>query len=236
MKRLPHVTFTNLYGPTETTIASSYYTVQACPTDEKASIPIGRACEGEELLVLDEQKRTVPTGTVGDLYISGVGVGLGYWKDSEKTAAAFHRHPFREDNSERIYRTGDLAKIGEDGLVYFVGRADTQIKSRGYRIELGEIEAALSTLAWLRETAVVGVPTGGFEGTVIACAYVPHKGISITPSEIRAELKKALPSYMLPSLWKCFQKLPQNANGKVDRKALREVFGGEVVDHSGDPR
>ena len=226
MARLPHVTFTNLYGPTETTIASSYYTVPSCPPDDGVAIPIGTACEGEQLLILDETQRPVSPGEVGNLYIRGVGLSPGYWRDPEKTRAAFLPNPFSSDAADRIYRTGDLARVGPDGLVYFLGRADSQIKSRGYRIELGEIDSALSAISLLQESAAVAIPTDGFEGTVICCAYVPRPGapVSVTPAEVRNELAKLLPAPMLPSRWMVFDRLPRNANGKVDRRALQEAF------------
>jgi len=224
MTRLPHVTFTNLYGPTETTIASSYYTVPRCPEDDRAAIPIGSPCGGEELLVLNERLERVPPGEVGDLYIRGVGLSPGYWRDPEKTRAAFLPSPFASAPADRIYRTGDLARIGDDGLVYFLGRADSQIKSRGYRIELGEIETALSALTCLRECAVVAVSTDDFAGTAICCAYVPSPGVAVTPGELRNALGKVLPAGMLPSRWMAFDRLPRNANGKVDRRQLQEAF------------
>jgi len=231
MARLPHVTFTNLYGPTETTIASSYYTVPSCPPDDVAVIPIGTACEGEELLILDETQRPVSPGVVGNLYIRGVGLSPGYWRDPEKTRAAFLPNPFSPDAADRIYRTGDLAKIGDEGLVYFLGRADSQIKSRGYRIELGEIDNALSAISLLQESAVVAIPTDGFEGTVICCAYVPRPRppVAVTPAEVRKELAKVLPAPMLPSRWLEFDRLPRNANGKVDRRALQEAFANRAT-------
>jgi len=224
MARLPHVTFTNLYGPTETTIASSYYTVPNCPDDDRAAIPIGSPCAGEELLVLNERLERVPPGEVGDLYIRGVGLSPGYWRDAEKTRVAFLSNPFSSDPADRIYRTGDLARIGEDGLVYFLGRADSQIKSRGYRIELGEIETALNALTCVRECAVVAVATDGFEGTAIGCAYVPSPGVTVTPGELRHALAKVLPAPMLPSRWMAYDGLPRNANGKFDRRLLQEAF------------
>src|SRR5438093_9593178 len=227
MKRLPHVIFTNLYGPTETTIASSYYTVPACPEDEKAAIPIGTPCEGEELLVLSDALRPVSPGEVGDLYIRGVGLSPGYWRDPEKTRAAFVPNPTSPDPGDRLYRTGDLAKIGADGLVYFLGRADSQIKSRGYRIELGEIETALNAMDFIQECAVVAIPTDGFEGTVICCAYVPRPALSVTPAGVRKELARVLPSPMLPSRWMAFERLPRNANGKFDRRQLQEAFAND---------
>jgi amino acid adenylation domain-containing protein len=224
MKRLPHVRFTNLYGPTEATIASSYYTVPNCPENERASIPIGTACEGEELLVLNFDLEPALPGELGELYIGGVGLSPGYWRDPEKTGVAFLPNPGSSNHSDRIYRTGDLAKVDEQGLVHFLGRSDSQIKSRGYRIELGEIESALSTLAYLQESAVVAVPVNGFEGTVICCAYVPSSGNGISPAALRKDLGGLLPSYMLPSRWIAMKHLPKNATGKIDRRHLREVF------------
>ena len=222
MQRLPHVQFTNLYGPTEATIASSYHTVPVCPADPQAPVPIGRPCDGEELLVLDEGLRPVPPGETGDLYIAGVGVSPGYWRDAERTAAVFVARPDRP--SGRIYRTGDLARVGDDGLVYFLGRADSQIKSRGYRIELGEIEAALNAVAGVQESAVVALRTNGFEGTAICCAYVPAAGAAVTPASLRVALREQLPGYMLPARWLAFDQFPKNANGKIDRPRLKEVF------------
>src|SRR5262249_49618150 len=113
---------------------------------------------------------------------------------------------------------------GEDGLIYFLGRADTQIKSRGYRIELGEIEAALNALCLLRECAVVAVNSDGFEGKAICCAYAPLPGAGGDPTTLRDALRRTLPSYMLPSHWIRFDRLPHNGNGKIDRRALQEQF------------
>lgn len=224
MERLPNVSFTNLYGPTEATIASSFYTVPGCPVDSTQSIPIGTACGGEELLVLDEKLAPVPSGETGDLYIGGVGLSPGYWRNTKANDAAFISLP----NGERVYRTGDLARVGEDGLVYFVGRADTQIKSRGYRIELGEIEAALHACRDLKESAVVAVPTEGFENYLICCAYVSQSDTPIGPQEIRRKLADALPPYMLPSQWKSFSELPANGNGKIDRRKIQDLFATEL--------
>jgi amino acid adenylation domain-containing protein len=224
MRRLPEVRFTNLYGPTEATIASGYYTVPKCPEDERAAIPIGTACGGEELLALDDDLRPVPQGEIGNLYIRGVGLSPGYWRDQEKTDAVFLPNPQSSVPKDRIYKTGDLARIGADGLVYFLGRADSQIKSRGYRIELGEIEASLNAVDGLEECAVVAVNSDGFEGATICCAYAPQSGAQVTPSMLREKLSKALPNYMMPSKWMAFDKLPKNANGKIDRPKLREQF------------
>ena len=224
MKNLPDVQFTNLYGPTETTIASSYYTVDTLP-DDLTEIPIGKPITGEKLIILDEDLNQKNIGEVGDLYIEGSGLSPGYWKDIAKTKAAFMRHTNEEGSRKRIYKTGDLASLGSDGLVYFHGRSDYQIKSRGYRIELGEIESALSHNELLREYAVVPVHIDGFEGTAIGCAYVgtKRKNGSLAPL-LKQKLKNKIPSYMLPQVWMEFERLPRNGNGKIDRKKLSDQF------------
>ena len=224
MRRLPHVRFTNLYGPTETTIASSYYTVPRCPAHAHEPLPIGSACAGEELLILDEALRPVTGGETGDLYIRGAGLSPGYWRDPVKTDSAFLPYQTQSGSVERIYRTGDLARRGADGLFYFGGRRDHQIKSRGYRIELGEIETALGALPELRESAVVAVQSAGFEGWLICCAYVTVRGRSLDPQYLRQRIARVLPTYMLPAHWMRCDRLPRNANGKVDRPVLRRRF------------
>jgi amino acid adenylation domain-containing protein len=222
MQRLPHTSFTNLYGPTETTIASSFYTVPVCPVDDHASIPIGRSCDGEYLMVLDQQLRALPVNEIGELYIGGVGVSSGYWQDPEKTNAAF-RTSIQSTGCDRIYKTGDLAKVGRDGFIYLIGRADSQVKCRGYRIELGEIEAALNTLQVLRECAVLALPTPGFEGTRICCAYASKNGPQSAVA-LQTQLQRLLPRYMIPSRWIAMNELPKNTNGKIDRAKLRRCF------------
>jgi len=232
MEHLPHIPFTNLYGPTEATIASSYYDVTVCPQDPKAAIPIGKACDGEELLVLDDKLQPLPVLELGDLYIAGAGLSPGYWRDPAKTAGAFLRDP-RDGRSGRLYRTGDLAWLDEDGLVYFVGRADTQIKVRGYRIELGEIETALNSVGTLQECAVVAIQTDNFGGWMICCAYVAREAAEVTTNNLREHLKRLVPNYMFPVRWMPYEALPKNANGKIDRPRLKERFLQNELEVSG---
>ncbi|WP_437913601.1 amino acid adenylation domain-containing protein [Sorangium sp. So ce302] len=221
MERLPHVTFTNTYGPTETTITASHYTVPRVPDDD-APIPIGEAVPGKRLSVLDADRRPVAPGVIGDLYIGGVGLSPGYFRDPDKTASAFVEAP--PGSGERLYRTGDLARIDEAGIVHFHGRADRQIKSRGCRIELDEIAVALGRIAGLAESAVVAVAVDGFEGARICAAYVPMPGATRSPAELRAELSSCLPPYMLPARWLALDGLPKNPNGKIDHRALERRF------------
>lgn len=224
MRRVPHARFFNLYGPTETTIASSCYQVQHCPESETAEIPIGSPCNGEQLLVLDDQLCPVPAGQTGDLYIAGVGLSPGYWNDPTKTREVFLPATTGLVPSGRIYKTGDLARIGNDGELYLVGRSDSQIKSRGYRIELGEIEAALHTIAGVEDAAVVSIGADGFEGATICCAYVPSAGSGLSTLSVKKQLSGVLPAYMLPSHWMILDRMPRNGNGKVDRPTIKEQF------------
>ncbi|MCA1798672.1 MAG: amino acid adenylation domain-containing protein [Xanthomonadaceae bacterium] len=227
MRKLPHASFTNLYGPTETTIASSYYRVPACPQDETAEIPIGLPCDGEALAVLDGSGRPVRPGVTGELYIKGIGLSPGYWRNPQATKLAF---VINSTSRERMYRTGDRARVGEDGLFYYAGREDAQVKSRGYRIELGEIEAALNAVRILREAAVTAVPSADFDAVVLCCSYVPQPGQPVTPATLRNEVARWLPPYMIPSRWKAYRQLPRNATGKIDRNRLKEDWRGDVAD------
>jgi amino acid adenylation domain-containing protein len=221
MKRVKQPSYTNLYGPTEATIASSYFTVKETPRDTSVPIPIGEPCGGEEIVVLDEHLQAVPAGETGELCIAGAGLSPGYWRDEEKTKAAFTTQPA---TGERVYRTGDLGRKDAQGILHYTGRVDSQIKSRGYRIELGEIETALSAIDGVGECAVVAVPSDGFEGTAICCAWSAKPDAELDPPQLRKALSEALPSYMLPAKWLHLPELPRNLAGKIDRKGLKDRF------------
>lgn len=224
MERLRHVSFTNLYGPTETTIASSHFDVQRPPADLDRDVPIGVACSGEQLIVLDEELREVDAGQVGEICIGGAGLSTGYWRDPERTAAAFVEIP----HYGRVYRTGDMGWIDEVGLAHFSGRRDSQIKTRGYRVELGDIVSALSGLAAIRECTVVAIDSQGFEGKMICCAYVPATNQE-TPATIRRRATSVLPRYMIPHRWLEYDLLPRNAAGKIDQSGIRARFEEEYA-------
>jgi acyl-coenzyme A synthetase/AMP-(fatty) acid ligase len=184
------------------------------------------------MLILDEHLRPVKTGTVGNLFIGGAGVSPGYWRDPGKTEQCFIADPFASCPSARLYRTGDLARADREGRIYFVGRNDSQIKSRGYRIELGEIETVLNTIPGLKESAIVAVATDGFENQAICCAYSTMDP-DVSPAAVRSLLRKTLPNYMLPSRWLKLEELPKNANGKVDKPFLRDLFREQISKPAG---
>ena len=139
---------------------------------------------------------------------------------------AFLADPRTERSDARIYKTGDRARVDEDGVVHFLGRADSQVKSRGYRIELGEVEGAVNALPQVREAAVVGVE-GEFEGTALCCAFAPADDVDVSSQRLKGALRATLPAYMLPSRWLELPVLPKNANGKIDRTEIKRLFTAE---------
>ncbi|MFC4585716.1 amino acid adenylation domain-containing protein [Sphaerisporangium corydalis] len=220
MERLPHVELTNVYGPTETTIASSHHTLTSVPGPGAPPVPIGRAIPGERLAVLGADLAPLAPGVVGDLHIAGAGLSPGYWRDPAATAAAFREAP----GGERWYRTGDLAAMDAEGVFHFHGRADRQVKARGHRVELDEIAVALGRVRGLSAGAVVAVSGDGFEGTEICAAYVPVPGGGRGPAELRAELAGTLPPYMVPTRWLVLDSMPMTPNGKTDHRAIEHRF------------
>ena len=230
MQRLPHASFTNLYGPTETTIASSYYRVPGCPLGDEEEIPIGRAAGGEALLVLDSELKRVPPNETGDLYIAGAGLSPGYWRDPARTREVFLPNPDPSAPGDRIYRTGDLARLGGDGMIYLRGRRDSQIKSRGHRIELGEVEAVLQAIPGVEEAAAVAIDSEEIDGKSICCAYVLASACGLSSADLKRQLGITLPRYMIPVRWMALESMPRNANGKTDRPLLKQWFQREA-DH-----
>lgn len=218
MVALPHVNFVNLYGPTEGTIATTFYSVPAVPEADGSAIPIGVPAAGDTLVVFDDAMAPVPAGVEGELYISGTRLSPGYLNNPERTAAAFVEHP--PGSGVRWYRTGDRASQDAEGRFHFHGRADRQIKSRGYRIELDEVAAAISRLPVLQDAAVVGIPVGGMEGKQIGAVYVPAGGAAVTPLQLNKLLAAFLPRYMLPRVWKAVSAIPRTPSGKSDYPAI----------------
>ena len=214
-RAVPGLQVINLYGPTEVTVDCTGYRLDRAFADDEP-IPLGTACENMEILLLDDQLRPVAPGTPGEICVRGTGVALGYFGDAEKTAAAFLQNPLRPDYPDRLYRTGDLA-VERDGLLYFLSRRDGQIKHMGYRIELGEIEVALHAVAGV-EAAVCLYDQ---ERDRILCVYAgaPDK------ADLARAMRAAVPKYMLPNVYIRLDRLPYNANGKVDRALLKERYG-----------
>ena len=210
----PGLQVINLYGPTEVTVDCTGYHLDREFADDEP-IPLGTACENKEILLLDEQLRPVRPGEPGEICVRGSGLAQGYFGDWDKTRAAFVQNPLRPDYPDLLYRTGDLA-VERDGLLYFLSRRDGQIKHMGYRIELGEIEVALHAVAGVE--AAVCLYDG--ERDRILCVYA---GSPDSDGLARA-MRAAVPKYMLPNVYHRLERLPYNANGKVDRVLLKERY------------
>jgi amino acid adenylation domain-containing protein len=206
----------NMYGPTETTIWSSAYRVQA---SEGSILPIGRPIANTTFYILDEARQPVAVGSEGELYIGGEGLARGYFERPELTAERFVADPFSAQPKARMYRTGDLARFREDGNVEYLGRLDHQVKIRGFRIELGEIEAVLDQHPEILRSVVVAREESSGDKRLIA--YTVSSATSdVTSAELREHARKQLPDYMIPAAIVQLATLPLTPNGKVDRKAL----------------
>jgi amino acid adenylation domain-containing protein len=213
---LPQVaTLWNLYGPTETTIWSAAWEIKP----EQNPISIGRPIANTEFYLLDTHLQLVPIGMLGELFIGGDGLARGYLHRPELTDERFIKHPFSDDATARIYRTGDLAYYQADGTVVVIGRLDHQVKVRGFRIELGEIEAILSQHPAVQQAVVVvREDTPGDKRLV---AYVaPHAEQQPTIDELHQQVQKRLPAYMIPSAFMILEAFPLTPNGKIERRAL----------------
>jgi amino acid adenylation domain-containing protein len=221
LAELPETEIINGYGPTEVTTFSCTHRVRrTAAAGWERGVPIGRPINNTEAYVLDERGQLLPVGVVGELYLGGAGLARGYAGDAVQTAEKFVPHGFAKRAGERLYRTGDLVRWRVDGELEFVGRVDEQVKLRGYRIEPGEIEQALREHEAVQD-AVVVVRRGEAEEKRLV-AYIVSDTTSVTVNELRAHLRERLPEYMVPWSFEYLDRLPLNANGKVDREALPE--------------
>jgi tyrocidine synthetase-3 len=205
----------HVYGPTETTIWSTSLAINS-----STSLSIGAPLLNEEIYILNTQEQLQPIGMEGEICIGGNGVARGYLNRIELTAERFIQHPFKDEG--RIYKTGDLGRWNTEGMLEFIGRKDNQVKIRGYRVELGEIEDALQQHQQISTAAVISRATSSGELELIAY-IVRRSDVSIT--ELREHLSNTLPLYMLPSHFVALEKMPLNANGKLDRKKLPDPQG-----------
>ncbi len=214
-KFLPDVQYANLYGPTEITDACTYYIVDREFSDEEP-LPIGFPMPNTDILVLNEKNEPVTGEEPGELCVRGTSLSMGYYKNPEKTREAFVQNPLNQAVPELIYRTGDVVKYNERGEIIYLSRKDFQIKHMGHRIELGEIETAVSSLP---------------EISLNCCLYDEKRQKIVLFIEeeldkayINEKISHLVPEYMLPNKVVRVEKMPMNANGKIDRVKLKEYI------------
>lgn len=215
MTRCPAVTVSNWYGPAETNVCTCY-DIPGPPAGDEP-IPLGEVWQNTEKLLLDEADREVAPGEAGELLIRSTTSMLGYWNNPERNAQVW----FVPDStlpSKRYYRTGDRARIGPDGLLHFLGRADHQVKVRGYRVELGAVETVLLSSHAVREAVAFTLPEA--DGTQAIFAAVIPREATFTPGELRALLTEQLPWYALPKEVFVRKAFPRTGSDKVDRPGL----------------
>jgi amino acid adenylation domain-containing protein len=231
----PETIFVNGLGPTESTVSLQYF-LNKDTKIERATIPVGYAVEGTEVLLLSQTANRSEVHGVygqGEIAIRSPHVALAYWRQPELTESAFLQD--RDDPDRRIYCTGDLGRRLPDGSIGFVGRSDQQVKIRGYRIELGEIESALAEHPLVKEATVIAGNNGNGEKQ-LAAYFVPHSLTEVSSEQIRGFLKSKLPDYMVPAHFTMLKSLPLTTTGKIDRRALSNAepeHEVKVLSHDG---
>jgi amino acid adenylation domain-containing protein len=205
----------NLYGPTEAAIDVTYYpTLEGTGLAQASTVPIGQPIANTQIHILNAQQQPVPIGVAGELYIGGVGLAQGYWQQPGVTAQSFVETPWG-----RLYRSGDRARWGRNGLLSYLGRLDRQVKLNGLRIELGEIEACLLQCSLVKQAAVI-LHQGEAASALVAYVLGDFADSAAMAQQLTQFLGDRLPSYMVPSQWMALAAFPVTANGKLDWRAL----------------
>lgn len=222
-------TLVNNYGPTECTIVSTSGVVSAAASSNQPP-SIGRAIDGVEIYILNEQRQPVTTG-IGEIYVGGAGLGRGYRNQPELTAERFVANPFSPELDARMYRTGDLGRRLPNGEIAFLGRIDEQVKVRGYRVEPGEVSTVLGQHPAVRESVVVATDDAPGEKELIGYVVLTA-GAKVSATALREYLRQRLPDYMVPTAFVALASLPVTEQGKVNRAALPRVNGNRLSDEA----
>lgn len=209
----------NMYGITETTVHVTYRLLTASDVEGETRSLIGVPIPDLRLYLLDDRKRPVPPGVVGEIYVGGGGVARGYLNRPELDSERFVANAFHGVAGERMYKSGDLARFFENGELEYLGRGDDQVKIHGFRVELGEIEAALAQYPGVRQTSVVARNNHPSEKKLVAY-FVPSNGTRASATELREFLQGKLPAHMIPYAYLPLEAFPLTVNGKVDRAKL----------------
>lgn len=226
-EKYPGTKLINMYGITETTVHVTYKEITAAEIDSNTS-NIGTVIPTLSVYLMDRYLKPVPRGVPGEIYVGGEGVARGYLNRPELTESKFVKNPY--DLEERLYKSGDLARLLPSGEMEYLGRIDHQVQIRGFRVELGEIESRLSLSGIVKETVVVAAEDSN--GDLFLCAYfVPNGEPNV--SDLRGYLARELPDYMIPAYFVRLEKMPLTSNGKVDRRALPKP-DQIIPDHGGN--
>lgn len=216
IRHYPDAVYANLYGPTECTEACTYYTIDRSFKDDEV-LPIGKPCENCEVLVIGEDNNIISEpGQIGELCVRGTCLSEGYYGNPGQTRMAFVQNPANDRYGELIYKTGDLVTYNDLGELMYVCRKDHQIKIRGYRVELGEIEAAAQSLSGVEYCCCLF--DEGKEELILVFTG------DVDPESVRNDMSHLLQDYMIPSLFEKRSTMLFNANGKIDRKALKTEY------------
>jgi amino acid adenylation domain-containing protein len=220
-KFMPKANFYNIYGQTEANSSLCYHVGDVSYADGRP-IPIGKAFPNFEVFALSDDHQVISgPGQDGELYVKSSTVAMGYWRDpilSRKKFVPDPRNPYSQD---RIYRTGDVVRIGEDGNYYFAGRKDHMVKSRGYRIELPEIEYVITSHPLVRHAAAIPVPDELIGNKILAYISLVEGG-QLDANTLLDFCAMQLPKYMIPELFEFRDSLPMTSSGKIDRKSLAQ--------------
>ncbi|UOB81919.1 amino acid adenylation domain-containing protein (plasmid) [Bacillus sp. ZJS3] len=219
---IPNLNVVNGYGPTESTTFAMTYTIKDLKKARKYnSIPIGKPISNTQVYILKENFLPCALNEIGEVYIGGDGLCRGYLNSDYLNHEKFVLNPLFEDDSELLYRTGDLAFIDSDGGdIVFAGRKDNQTKIRGYRIELSEIESQILTHSSIDNVVVIAKNVRENSEKNLYAYVIIKKGHQISSSEIRQFLQQRLPLYMIPMSFKFMERFPLTANGKIDYRKL----------------
>ncbi|WP_307214571.1 non-ribosomal peptide synthetase family protein [Paenibacillus tundrae] len=207
----------NVYGPTECTVATTTHRISEQVPDHVVNMPIGKPIHNYKVYIVNEEQQLCPVGVPGEVYISTPALAKGYLNQPERTAQAFIENPFAM--GEKIYKSGDIAKLLDNGLIEYVGRSDSQLKIRGHRIEIGEIEDHFARLEQIQDVAVI--PKKESDGQNMLVGYFTSvDGSTLSVEELKAQLAVKLPSYFVPK-WICqLDEMPIAPTGKINRKAM----------------
>jgi amino acid adenylation domain-containing protein len=226
---MPNARFFNIYGQTEAN-SSLCYPIDKIPDEDNWKIPIGKPFPNFQVFALNEANQEIHSyGEEGELYVRASTVALGYWGDREKSSHSFIQNPLHDAYADRVYRTGDIVKLGPDGNYVFIGRKDHLVKSRGYRIEINEIEVALSNCPGVHQAVVIPVQDD-LVGNRLVAYVVPMGGIQMEEKDVLTHCSRLLPKYMIPEKIQFRKHLPQTSTGKIDRQwIIRELLNLEGI-------